>query len=1518
MLVLATSACTKQRPTQWPDGEEEGIFEKSFIQGQDVTLRLSDLSVAAVGKENDLRSVTEMPKKPVLEALGPERLKPIFKDLKVEIKGVDELHVRFKIDRKFITAYKVIPELLVDELGIVERQLALVEKNKDKENEFWVPLFQYEIQSQGLVERVKNDLGEDTNILRIKETEPERATHVKFSTLATSRVMVSVPATAEESGEKIFLRSTLDGRLLNKKELDEKLAISVSLEARYVTRMKGEKLSLFEVTKLTLLNTDMQEIIRGQDRGNLLRGDVARCPADVLEQLESADRGDCVVVLRYEIPAKTVVAKRRKFDVEGTLSPEINFENSIPVTQGESLIRIIERAEPVEINTGEQVAKLNPTRTLVVGELKGQDFLFRRTLQDSPNAFQYTFAGASGRLEIVRFLFEKERVRIVRADPLLNGGGTTDVDSETLMSLPANYVRLVSVDAQGNRLETPRIVAALPDEPGALAYVDWTKNSIPTVASPLEYYGVEQCFNGALEREVAGVDQRLGPEGVLNFSLVSTYAASLAVDCAGIMGEDYFDNVQKTFTFKERISFKKHVVAAGDKEEPLLNLPYEAQKRLGFGLFTYTKKVPDASGRVGIDGTEIPLPAVFDLRDGKKIVYHLAGLPQGSDEKSTRVREAIIKATQRVIRDLNAGFRQALVATPLQRNDDVIELVVDDSKKGQLGDLDRNHIFYVEKTTESGVIGLGGAHHNPRSGRVEAASVYLYGGNMMSMIADLRKISKARKEYQAIMAGQPVEGQGTSPAVLAGSSGRGSSQARALRRSGDLQSLSPASLRSLMEMSQNFGGKKSFQKELRQTARKVQHFAVPAGVSRDDIASTRVALSKQTLDFKAAFDAAVSQHALGNVAKMTKLFAGAKGRQLPGVIERMRDSKLCIFQVNGSDLLEAAGSPMLDKADDVEVLAEVWASTLAHEVGHNLGLRHNFEGSYDLANWRFNAGDESTRNYSSVMDYISDEIINYDGLGPQDIAALRAAYAGVVDTVEGKSVSIAKIPALIGASSWLEVDESRLSPLNLKKYRFCSDEDAGLSPTCNRFDAGTNPSEVVENVIRSHRELYAIRNFPGDKLHFDVRDQGEYVGRLFARLIPVRQFLEETFYQLIQGADEKTINEHVEGLFKGLVFLHEIVRTPDFSNLGEGNERFTQEEFEVPGADPNKPEKRVLTVESKTLRDLRQDMRSDRLKVRGTELDKAVATILLTERNMGFPRYEDISLRIAYPDFERMVFQVDSPLQLPTVGLLNEVLSERVQPMLASPQYGLLPLPMTYKAESTELTRFLSLSGAILSLDVDGLEAGDNNSTLFRVMSGFNVEKGQKFIQQPGANARDLKYWAIDDSVVGASLVDGGSTLAEIRRLVRPELSAQIQQWFAGQLEGKATPEQAALTKELNEALAALPESGGPRTIEELEPYMNFVYQNAAGLQPFVGDPRVDPRLVSIEVEKVTTMAETLAKALPNAGVAMAALDGASLGVALVDSIKPARTLGTQEGLLFRNVQTLSSFFFMAHPEYNR
>jgi hypothetical protein len=112
-----------------------------------------------------------------------------------------------------------------------------------------------------------------------------------------------------------------------------------------------------------------------------------------------------------------------------------------------------------------------------------------------------------------------------------------------------------------------------------------------------------------------------------------------------------------------------------------------------------------------------------------------------------------------------------------------------------------------------------------------------------------------------------------------------------------------------------------------------------------------------------------------------------------------------------SDASEAVAEslPRLTKKEKVE---RALTRLVMHEIGHTLGLRHNFKGSF---------GPPST----SVMEYIyPDDAVYRDSPGPYDVAAIRYLY---------------------GLSS------------TLPQEPFCTDEDSTVDPDCNRYDRSADP-----------------------------------------------------------------------------------------------------------------------------------------------------------------------------------------------------------------------------------------------------------------------------------------------------------------------------------------------------------------------------------------------------------------------------------------------------------------------------
>ena len=136
-----------------------------------------------------------------------------------------------------------------------------------------------------------------------------------------------------------------------------------------------------------------------------------------------------------------------------------------------------------------------------------------------------------------------------------------------------------------------------------------------------------------------------------------------------------------------------------------------------------------------------------------------------------------------------------------------------------------------------------------------------------------------------------------------------------------------------------------------------------------------------------------------------------------------------------------------------EAKRKIIAQVLIHELGHVLGLRHNFYGSTDAGVHREDRDGHVLLDSSSIMDYLNIKSVvrksSHALFGTYDEAALVYAYSN------GKK---------------------DLSLENDKQYLYCSDEHAHLNFLCNKWDRGGTPSEVMMSLIENYEERYFVRN----------------------------------------------------------------------------------------------------------------------------------------------------------------------------------------------------------------------------------------------------------------------------------------------------------------------------------------------------------------------------------------------------------------------------------------------------------
>lgn len=224
-----------------------------------------------------------------------------------------------------------------------------------------------------------------------------------------------------------------------------------------------------------------------------------------------------------------------------------------------------------------------------------------------------------------------------------------------------------------------------------------------------------------------------------------------------------------------------------------------------------------------------------------------------------------------------------------------------------------------------------------------------------------------------------------------------------------------------------------------------------------------------------------------------------------------------------------------------------WIPTMIHELGHNLGMRHNFSGSNDQVNFYQpkelkEMGVKRPVKYSSIMDYGYRTINELPIMGKYDIAALRFAYGRKVELNDGKVV-----------------DHPVEDTAQIKDYMFCTDDHVYLNATCNRFDEGTNLTEIVDFTINSYESEYTHRNLRGDRRDFSSYGGTlSYLSRIKSKFHTLRLTFEqyETYkyrFNLDDSAPEweqiPFLKEVKLATEKAGKFLIDVVKTPTVTCL---------------------------------------------------------------------------------------------------------------------------------------------------------------------------------------------------------------------------------------------------------------------------------------------------------------------------------------------------------------------------------
>lgn len=615
----------------------------------------------------------------------------------------------------------------------------------------------------------------------------------------------------------------------------------------------------------------------------------------------------------------------------------------------------------------------------------------------------------------------------------------------------------------------------------------------------------------------------------------------------------------------------------------------------------------------------------FDTSEDKQIHYYLSpGFPaQYKDE------------AQEVVAAWNVAFKAAL------GRDDVV--VLHDEATVDHGDPRVNMLVYIDGYNVAAPLGYGPSFFDPVTGENLSAKAYLYGDGIRYVVnsaADYYDLATGVRTADDFMVSdspvaQPVEGA-AEPTV----SRLGSLQHPLTKALPRKAAVAKAMMRGLPASSP------------------LKAIDAVKRIGQNSVLAPEVTTGKSALALSAYADEMKAQMKSG----MTASFADR--------------SQGCVMQpeahlASAIKFIEAHA----DKTKE-EILAEVESrlvfTTLLHEVGHNLGLRHNFHGSFDEPNFPAEyhlinvlgqmgypdpiAPGEWKYKYrgSSVMDYSDDFEALYKAAGPYDVAAIKYGYGDKLEKVVGvdevgafvtedmdKATLVAKKAELKAANpgaSDIAIDSLAQSELQVRPYRFCTDDHVENDPTCNRFDRGVTVTEITQSLIEDYDTIYQLRGFRQGRRMF--MGGSSYV--LSRYVLPVRQLVDEYLYNLIfnafpnqDSADGSPVagspSDYLEAVNLGIGFFDKILNTiePGVYHLdAEKGELVAgrSDEADAKNVVVTLRDGKYLEAKSETVGD------EERVLNRGVEFDKIAVLFAMSMRGYPAEKYERASMSFNYFD----------------------------------------------------------------------------------------------------------------------------------------------------------------------------------------------------------------------------------------------------------------------------------------------
>ena len=506
------------------------------------------------------------------------------------------------------------------------------------------------------------------------------------------------------------------------------------------------------------------------------------------------------------------------------------------------------------------------------------------------------------------------------------------------------------------------------------------------------------------------------------------------------VGNDYL-----SFTIYESSTGNTYKYSLAKENRPLAGQNLFADDARLFHIFTEKRKV--IAGTLYTQSPDIDR-IIFANRfypdpDKPEIVYHLS---QGSPNTPE-----FVEAVRAAIQAWDVAFAEAGTGIRVRFEDDRVEL----------GDVRYNQIvlygYEIDSRMSSGgtLLGFGPSVQDTRTGQTFSAAVHIYLRAYREGLLDSIR-SFVRNElglYDNKMVSGVLAFASADLAMTLLGGGPGGTP-------GDAAGLSSVLA---FVRGPNFDA-------IGDTRKSLESEIIPSDAARESLQAfeRRVASGARKHEMDDCDFAAVAARSISwDKIRATCL---APGNPFAGYVERLRAA-------HGADpgILNLSGEEESVLACAQPLMKDLLISTLIHEVGHNLGLGHNFAASSDRENYAREGDASIAYPSSSVMDYPDRDFDLYSKVGPYDIATISFLYARKVQTKTGELITVPPDQSAL--------ESARKQRVELKRYRMCTDWEVdsnsnlpSFDPLCSRWDVGSSPVEYVQWAIR--------------KIHADIIENG--------------------------------------------------------------------------------------------------------------------------------------------------------------------------------------------------------------------------------------------------------------------------------------------------------------------------------------------------------------------------------------------------------------------------------------------